>query len=150
MLMLEIAGGIVLGGIILFIMAAFAEELIKLALWVVGIIAAILVIIAVAYVVGSSLAVAGVQPDDRFADGLFALVPLVILIALAIKLPRWTKEAWLDTKVRVNRWRGRAEPSKPLPASTPTPEEIRLQERRDRRAILRIRHAGQINSGKQV
>lgn len=89
--MLEIAGGVVLGGIILFIMAAFAEELIKLAMWIVGIIAAILAIIAAAYMVGSSLAVAGVQADDRFADGLLALVPIAGFIFLAVKLVKWTK-----------------------------------------------------------
>lgn len=93
-MILEVAAGVVLGGIVLWLLAAFAESLLKLAICIAGIIAAILALLLVVWILteayhGISImsdgsAVVHTPADDR-AEGLAILIIGATLIFVTWK-----------------------------------------------------------------
>jgi len=103
---LEIAGGVVLGGIILWILVAFAEPVLKLLFWI---LVAVLALVALAaLVVFLYKAICGFAilasphttpvPEDRAAVGCASLMLIAVFLAAFSRIHKWyemgREEAW--------------------------------------------------------
>jgi hypothetical protein len=135
--MLEIAGGIVIGGIILFILAAFAEPLLKLALWVVAVVLGVAALATAVWIAceigkGVSLLSDPHAPRDDVAQGVTVLAGIAVFLFLCSKAYGWheksqvesleLKRAYAESKRKAQTALNPATPS--LPPESPAPTQF--------------------------